>query len=198
MWAASFSLLYAAFAATMFMMRAPGTLDQPLTDPEPARVALVAPDPGLRQDVLDVLAVAGRARLDGAELTQLLRPWRDPRLEGLRVSVSREGYAVFDISMRRGASWINLHLVCSDVQVRNGRFARLLVRDISLSGWDLRPVWVDRDLAERANRELDLARTLYPETARLLAGLDRIDLVDGQFEVQVDRHDVETTFVSRR
>lgn|GEM_PF-5249377 len=198
MWVSAFSLLFVAMAATMLLLRAPGLLDRPLTDPDPLRIALVPRDDVERERVIDVLAVAGRARLDGPHFTQLVRPWHDRRLEGLRVSVSDQGYAVFDISMREGASWINLHIVCTEVEVTNGRFSRLVVRAFTLSGWDLTPVWVDRDLAERANAELDLARSLHPATGRMLDALESVRLVDGHFWVEVDPAEVVGAFHSPR
>jgi hypothetical protein len=194
MWAVSFGLLYTTMAATMFMMRAPGLLDRPLTDPEPARIAMATPDEEAKQDVLDILDVAGRAKIDADGFTQLVRPWHDRRLEGLRVSVSPEGYAVFDISLRKGASWINIHLVASELEMQAGQFTRLVVRDLQLSGWDLKSIWGERDLAIRANEELELARTLYPATGRMLDALRTVEFVEGQFMVDVGRADVTDAF----
>jgi hypothetical protein len=194
MWGASFALLYIAMAATMFMMRAPGMLDRPLTDPEPSRVAITPPDDEVRQGVLERLEVAGRARLDGPSFTQLVRPWHDRRLEGLRVSVSPEGYAVLDISVREGASWINLHIEASELEMSGGHFTRLVVRDLQISGWDLTRVWVDRDLAIRANEALQQARNLYPETGRMLDALRDVTLQDGHFVVDIGRADPRAAF----
>ena len=197
LWAAAFLLLFVAMAAGMLWLRAPGLLDRPLTDPHPLRAAQSRRDDTVRDAVIEVLEVAGRARLDGEGFTQLVRPWTDRRLEGLNVSVDSHGYAVFDVSVREGASWINLQLVCPEVELVQGRFTRLRVHSLTLSGWDLTPVWVDRDLSAAANEELATARRLHPETGTILDALARVRLVDGRFRVEVPRARVADAFPRR-
>lgn len=198
LWWMAFSLLFVAMAAGMLMMRAPGLLDRPLTDPHPLRSAQSQRDDPARERVLEVLAVAGRARLDGADLTQLVRPWGDRRLEGLNISIDEHRHAVFDVSIREGASWINVHLVCRQVELVDGRFRQLVVHTLTVSGWDLTAVWGGDDLSTAANAELDHARSLHAPTGPILDALSLVRLVDDRFWVEVPPTAVQGAFSNRR
>ncbi len=194
LWVGAFGLVALALFATMLFLRAPALITQPLTNPDPNPVSLSRLDPELRADTLELLAVAGRARLNGDQATQLLRPWHDRDIEGFAIAIEG-GRLVLDISKREGASWINIHLEASDLEVVDGRVRRLEVHSGRMSGWDLTKAWQGRDIADQANQEIDDARRRDSRTSRLLATLDKVRFTGTHLEVMTTSEDIQGAFL---
>lgn len=193
-WLGAFLLLGAAMVATMLFLQGPAALTRPVTNPDPNPDALSRYDPDLRAEALERLAVAGRARFDGPQATQLLRPWHDKDIEGLRLAID-SGHLVIDIAKREGASWINVHLQTSDFEMVDGRVRRLVVHSVRVSGWDLTPAWQGQDIADRANAELDEARHRDARTSRILATLDGVRFTGTHIEVHTTWPDIRGAYL---
>ena len=194
LWGGAFGLVGLALFTTTLFLRAPALITRPLTNPDPNPAALSRFDAELRAETLELLAVGGRARLNGAQATQLLRPWHDRDIEGLTITIEG-GRLIFDIAKREGASWINVHLEASDLEVVDGRVRRLEVHSGRVSGWDLTKAWQGRDISEKANRELDDARRRDNRSSRLLATLDVVRFTGTHLEVQTTSPDIRAAFL---
>lgn len=194
LWGGAFVLLAAALVATMLFLQGPAALTKPLTNPDPNPTSLSRLDPAARNEVLELLAVAGRVRLDGSQATQLLRPWHDKDIEGLNLEVE-SGRLVIDIAKREGASWINVHMEASAFEIVDGYFQQLVIHSLRVSGWDLTPAWQGQDISERANEELDDARRRDSRTSRTLATLDGVSFTGTHLEVHTTWPDIRSAYL---
>ena len=194
LWGGAFVLLAAALVATMLFLQGPAALTQPLTNPDPNPDSLSRLDLDTRTEVLELLEVAGRARLDGPQATQLLRPWHDREIEGLNFRID-SGRLIIDIAKREGASWINVHMEASAFEIVDGNFTELVVHSLRVSGWDLTPAWQGQDISKRANAELDDARRRDSRTSRTLATLDGVRFTGTHLQVHSTWPDIRSAYL---
>lgn len=182
LWLVTMGPLLACIALGLAYVQRPALADAAVSDGHPAGV--VARDADLEARVVEVLSVAGRARLSGAELVQLLRPWRDGRLDGFDVSVE-DGRLSLTLALEHGARWQNLCLSGVRVVVLDGRIRSLVAGHVSLSGRRLGSL-EGVELADEANRWLDEAGRVDAAFAARLAAVDSLVVTEDGVVVAVD------------
>lgn len=172
LWALSFGLLLASLAVAAVAVRAPAVLRRPFVDERPLERDQVPLVPEERDEVLEILSIAGRAPLGPGRLTQVLRPWKNKRLVVFFIDlVPRAGgepWVQLDLSIAVGIHWINVHFV-GELELARGRFSRLVPQELVVSGWALGEPGAD--LVALANAELD---RLCAQDAELNANLSRV------------------------
>ena len=163
-------------------VRAPALLRKPFVDEHPLEREQVRRDPALIAEIEEILAIAGRAPLGPGRLTQVLRPWQNPRLAVFFIDIHPRGAAPdwvqLDLSIPVGIHWINVHFL-GELELRGGRFSTLKPAELVVSGWSIGEPGAD--LVGVANAELDRLCALDPELNANLSRVHSLSARDGRF-----------------
>ncbi len=179
LWLAAFGLLIASMVGSALMILRPAAVSQPFL----VEHALEPTQPitrAQRRKVREIYETAGRARMDAAHATALLAPRSHPHVDLLELDISASGQTSLRLSLRRGASWMNIEFE-GTVELANGRVKRCEADMLRVSGWDLTEEVRGLDLSLAAEEQLAPERAAAPEWAALLEGMDRFWLEDGHF-----------------
>jgi hypothetical protein len=177
LWVSSLLVLGVALALGLVAVRAPVLIRRPFIEEKPLDVPQVAYDADRRAEILEVLEIAGKAKLSADSATQLLRPWHDPRIGVFALAITPDSALRLDLSVNSGVHWVNVHFV-GRVEMEKGRFTRLLPRELVVSGWDL-DLADGEDLSQLANERLGALCAKDPRLAQDLARVGRLELREG-------------------
>jgi hypothetical protein len=182
LWAISFALLGLSMAVAALAVRAPALLRQPFVDEQPLQRDQVPLDRAVREQVLEVLSVAGEAPLSPARLTQILRPWGNGYLGVFFLDLVDRGEAEpsvqLDLSLAVGLHWINIHYVGA-LEMTDGEITQLSPIELVVSGWTV-PTDAEA-LQVLANERLAAARAHDRELDLNLARVGRLTVRNGRF-----------------
>lgn len=182
LWVVSFGVLLASMAVAAVAVRAPAVLRKPFVDDQPLQRDQVPLNPAIRAEILEILEIAGRAPLGPGRLTQVIRPWKNPRLVVFFIDLvprpEGEPWVQLDLSIAVGIHWINVHFV-GELELQGGRFARLAPQELVVSGWAIGEPGAD--LVALANAELDRLCAKDSELNANLSRIARLSVRGGKF-----------------
>ncbi len=181
-WIVAFGLLLAGLGGAALMVARPALVQRPLIAVHPLAPALTVTTDQARE-AHEVFATAGKARLDDAHATALLRPVGHPTVALFELSATPAGQTALRLSLREGASFMNIEME-GVLELRDGRVATCRAERLRVSGWDMSATVAGQELAPIANQRLDEARAQLPDWDAHLAELGRFHLADGRFHAR--------------
>jgi hypothetical protein len=193
LWGSSLGLLYVSMMTMFLGVMAPGRLVEPVVEPV-AAAGKVARDEGLYKEIVERLSVAGRARLAPDEAVQLLSPWRDPELGRLDLTATEHRHLDIDLSHPLGTSWLNIELVARELKWADGRFERVVVEELSISGWDVSSVMGGQEISSLVNRRLGHMMRRHPHAWSMGEAISSMEWTGQHLVVEVHRDRLGVAF----
>ena len=190
LWGTSFGLLYVSMMFVFVGVMAPAQLVEPVV--ETTAVAEDIPrDTQMYNALVERLAVAGRARLEPSEASQLLSPWQDVELGRIELTATDRRHLAVNLSHPLGTTWFNIQLVAREITWSEGRFQRIVVEELTVSKWDLTSLAQGRDIADLVNQRLGRMLQRNPHAQHIADALDVLDWNGRHLmvEVRTDRLD---------
>jgi len=193
LWGSSLGLLYVSMMTVFVGVMTPGRLVDPVVE-SVAVAEQVARDELVYNEVVERLSVAGRARLEPAEAVQLLSPWRDPELGRLDLAATERRHLAVDLSHPLGTTWFNIELVARELTWANGRFERVVVEELSISGWDVSSVMAGREISSLVNGRLGRMMRRHPHAWSMGEAISRMEWTGQHLVVEVHRDRLGVAF----
>ena len=165
-WGASLGLLYGSMMAMFLGVMAPAKLVEPVVE-SVAAADQVNHDDRLYGQLVERLTIAGRGRLEPTEAAQLFSPWQNSELGRVELVATDRRHLEVRLSRPLGTTWFNIELTARELKWADGRFERIVVEELSVSGWDITPLSRGRDISGIVNRRLGTIMRRNPHVRSL-------------------------------
>jgi len=183
LWLVGVGLLLVSTFGAARLVSAPGVagVARAAADPLPRTRG---PDPAARQRVLQVLDIAGRARVDADHLSWLLYPRQHPTVELLELGAAPGGRTTVRASVREGDGWLNVEFE-GELELRAGHVHRCRPAALRVNGEDVDLADVPEDLAALVDPRVQAEAGRSPDWGPLLRHTRSLKQEEGRFVIEV-------------
>ncbi|HCH61204.1 MAG: hypothetical protein CL927_08320 [Deltaproteobacteria bacterium] len=192
-WGASLGLLYVSMMAVFVGVMAPAKLVEPVVE------TLAAAEQAHRDDrlytqLVERLAIAGRARLEPSEAVQLFSPWQNSELGRVEISATERRYLDVSLSKPLGTTWLNVELTARELRWSDGRFETLVLDSLSIGGWDVTALSRGKDISGLVNRRLGSIMRRNPHARSLSEAISALEWNGRHLMLDVHRDRLDAAF----
>ena len=192
-WGASLGLLYVSMMAVFVGVMAPAKLVEPMVE-SVAAAEQTHRDDRVYTQIVERLAIAGRARLEPSEAVQLFSPWQNSELGRVEISATQRRYLEVSLSKPLGTTWLNVELTARELKWTDGRFDTLVVDRLAVGGWDVSSWSRGRDISALMNRRLGHILRRNPHARSLSDAISALEWNGRHLVLDVHRDRLDAAF----